>query len=85
MALTRKHATTIALEPRMNTLLTRAARAQGVSRPNSSGDNWIWCWSSIGPTHGHGQRASSAGGFPIGAMSPSCSAKRGDERRRDHL
>lgn len=32
MALTRKHATTIALEPRMNSLLTRAARAQGVSR-----------------------------------------------------
>jgi len=32
MALKRKKATTIALEPRMDRLLTRAARRQGVSR-----------------------------------------------------
>jgi metal-responsive CopG/Arc/MetJ family transcriptional regulator len=32
MALTRKKATTIAFEPLMDTLLTRAARARGVSR-----------------------------------------------------
>jgi hypothetical protein len=32
MALRRKKATTIALEPRMDTLLSRAAEARGVSR-----------------------------------------------------
>jgi hypothetical protein len=32
MALVRKRATTIALDPAMNTLLTRAARAQRISR-----------------------------------------------------
>lgn len=32
MALTKKNATTIALEPRMNELLTRAARVRGISR-----------------------------------------------------
>jgi len=32
MALTRKKPTTIALEPRMDALLTRAAQARGVSR-----------------------------------------------------
>jgi hypothetical protein len=32
MALTRKRATTIALEPEMDRLLTRAARREGISR-----------------------------------------------------
>lgn len=46
MALTRKKATTIALDPEDDRLLSRAAQERGVSRSSSSDSIWRWFWSS---------------------------------------